>query len=179
MRRHLFNLLTLVSLAAFLAAVTLWARSYFAEHQMAWERSDGNFNARASRGRFWLFRYTSGPQQAAPATESFRHTIDAPSEIRIGRDPWVERYWRTPVFTLRAGASPNIPMTYWDVIVPLWLPAALAAPLPLYALTLARTRRRRQHRARAGLCLRCGYDLRATPGRCPECGTTDRAVTAA
>ena len=52
---------------------------------------------------------------------------------------------------------------------PYWCLFAIAALAPAAQLLLRLHRRRR---ARGGLCAACGYDLRATPGRCPECGTT-------
>lgn len=42
--------------------------------------------------------------------------------------------------------------------------------LPLAGLWATRVARRKELAPR-GLCRKCGYDLRATPQRCPECGT--------
>jgi hypothetical protein len=52
--------------------------------------------------------------------------------------------------------------------------AAATAALPAaWAWRATVTFRRRRRERRAGLCARCGYDLRASTefGRCPECGT--------
>ena len=54
------------------------------------------------------------------------------------------------------------------VDVPHWFLALLFAVPPTLTLRAA-IRSRRRHRA--GFCPTCGYDLRATPQRCPECGT--------
>jgi hypothetical protein len=66
----------------------------------------------------------------------------------------------------------------WTLSVPAWLIVALTLPLPAYWCRAFLVRRRRQ---RAGRCVQCGYDLHATPDRCPECGTipAGRARTAA
>jgi hypothetical protein len=51
------------------------------------------------------------------------------------------------------------------------LPNALALPLlGVLPFEYLRRAKRANRAARAGLCAACGYDLRATPDRCPECG---------
>src|SRR4051812_6063692 len=64
--------------------------------------------------------------------------------------------------------SASGPPPYRMIVIPLLYPAAMLAVTPATWLAISLRRRRR---ARSGRCRECGYDLRATPDRCPECGT--------
>jgi hypothetical protein len=64
-----------------------------------------------------------------------------------------------------------------QLAAPVWLLFVATSALPRYWVFSTLRRRRRKRWAAAGCCVRCGYDLRATPQpngpllrRCPECG---------
>lgn len=68
------------------------------------------------------------------------------------------------------GTTPPVSATFYAI--PIWVIPCAAAPFPAGWLYVhLRALYRKRIRLRRGLCLTCGYDLRATPDQCPECGT--------
>jgi hypothetical protein len=65
-------------------------------------------------------------------------------------------------------------------LVPYWAVVLATLFLPLFWL-LSYTLNWHDHRRRyrVGMCGNCGYDLRATPDLCPECGTIPPAAKGA
>jgi hypothetical protein len=51
-----------------------------------------------------------------------------------------------------------------------WFEPVVGAVVSTLAIAYDRRRMRRERDVETGRCPGCGYDLRATPERCPECG---------
>jgi hypothetical protein len=92
--------------------------------------------------------------------------------------PYMRNYpgWGKMGFGLFAGApaDPDPGLAYSDqfIVVPFWFVILLFAALPSRWILIPRRRK-------GGLCEKCGYDMRATPTRCPECGCVPAGGTRA
>jgi hypothetical protein len=159
--RHLFTLYSAVSLLLCLATCVHWVESYlllsrtwatFGDTLVLVRHDPGNCDIQVARGDG-----KEGGIGPPPGLPDPRYLQIGPVAVQWGitQHPHSAGIWRSTYLT--------------RVTTPYSLPAAIFGVPP--AIWVYR-RHRVGLRRRAGCCLACGYDLRATPDRCPECGTT-------
>jgi hypothetical protein len=195
LRRYLFNALAALSLGLCIATTVAGIRSYWRADwvtatrwhrwQLAQERGAITFSVEsqypASLSGNPLTIKFSGP------AEPFSHQWKF---LSMDQNAHAGRYWPVnklsfgqTAFTTAGYTQSSIPHTTNSITLaihatkgilwyfPVWCVVALAALIPICWLWKNSDRRKTRHRIEKHLCMHCGYDLRATPDRCPECGT--------
>ena len=174
-RRRLFNLCAATSLVLLLAAAVLWAHSYRADDTLSfgraaavrgthsrWNTENWAISGEANSGRLVLSYDAMADSlntDELHLERGFRMDLQSDRErsSALAGQPWFG--WTNTFDGSEAGGEAALQF-------PLPLLLLLASLLPILALRrIARDRRRPE-----SICRLCGYDCRATPERCPECG---------
>jgi hypothetical protein len=193
MIRRLFTLLSALSLVLCVATCVLWVRSY--RNQGFLERIDFLVEAdrwalhkeeslHTNRGQFVyiLLENRLTFQDAEKSSETVERSrrgrwcwVDSPAPSSSGRYEAEERYGGFGVTTFETVRSTGSVWSVATVSLPYWVAALITGVAP--GRWTARRFRRHRHEARraAGLCPSCSCYLRASPGRCPECGAVPAA----
>ena len=183
MRRKLFNLAAAISLVLFLATAGIWLRSEFrwdelqyrtrdsegawTLHFLGWER--GSF-------RYWGDYDWQIINGGSLGWKISSRTVDGRSTIA---EAWRDVGFYSLGFAVKvrrgemsADGRPGRIKSF-GMLIPHWFVLLLLALLPARWAVL---RQRETRMRRLGVCISCGYDLRATPERCPECGAVPVAA---
>ena len=164
-RHWIFNVIAIASTLVCFGTALLWARSSY--YGWGWED--------VTSARVGQIGYSLDSDHGQLRLVMMLY------DFRVRPDWHHEAYWKT--YKSARHPTPNRSLHFaWDdynfclsitknqceVGLPHWLLILICGVLPLYSLyTLTRSRLRFDF----GHCATCGYDLRATSDRCPECGT--------
>jgi hypothetical protein len=163
----------------FVAAMSMWTASIpiGSSERFTWARwhtaSDINnsgiavgLGAVEGRLGFWYMRVVF----ATP--DAFSHVqASIPPGLNLELQAWTALVNRNFKFGPDAYIGQGQREDVFRAQTPAWFVLLLTAMMPVAWSRSWILHRRRQRRARLGLSSQCGYDLRATPDRCPECGT--------
>ena len=162
MIRRMCNLASALSLLLCVATCVLWVRGLrHSDHFLFFQDEDMRFYIGSVGGDFALTRWFS--------TNGFG---DARSKERFSHGPYEPDASSGRVFPL----PKVVRLTFHQnktaqCLIPYPIPVTMELVLPAAWLLALRKRRRKPIQISRGFCPACGYDLRASKERCPECGT--------
>ena len=182
MFRRILTILSLLSCASCLAVTGLWIRTYYVREAITFRHYVRGHNPQSTArrpiiqdvegyslvgdGKVLVHYYYAADGLFAPTSEGtnpdpgwlvFRSDVSDPGTIW-----WMSSFPRFHGDVYHSGG-----LTEATIGFPFGFPCGVLAIPPAILLSIVVNRRLKR---RSGLCAKCGYDLRATPDRCPECG---------
>ena len=162
MRHRLLTIAAAVSLVLCMVVAGFWVRSMWRwDHVSRHWFAPGRHRVIAldsNRGRISLNWGALPDAPGRPESVRTTRTSGSPRDVTVTAwQRWAYEYQRT---------SNGPEVIRYLAVHDVWL-VALTSVLPGCWVLVARRRRRL---LMLGRCAACGYDLRATPERCPECG---------
>jgi hypothetical protein len=185
MLRWTGRILLITLLLIHLAILVLWWDSWRTIRVPVFPASTQQFGIWSGKGMV-IFANRGPDATALPLPQIFRSVVDL-----LNSDRYRERDLYLDPFSFQQSPGPfaagwvDIPETtksrpipvmtpgfsYFRICFPYWSAAAVSGAVvwPWLGFVVFRHRRKRR-RQRVGLCPKCGYDIRANPARCSECG---------
>jgi hypothetical protein len=182
-RRKLLTLGSGLSLLLYAAMVVLWVRSYWFVDAVVWRGSSmqsgdvvyRTLELSSCEGGACLYGSRGIVESTFPQSSRQWHRwpLERVSHA-VGEYEQTVRYFDMPTsahpfgFQVAVGSTGGRwPRSFFTIALPFWFLSALLGALPAVSLV---HKLRQSRRSRRGLCRSCGYDLRGSTDRCPECG---------
>jgi hypothetical protein len=187
MKRFLLIIVAGISFLISVSAAVFLVRSLFMRDlaTLEWQRGDVRYSVRFDSWRgsaavTWVERFRLPDEsdaawlvgETSPRVAHWSYPRGSPDEqlaSYVSNLKWHFGFGsgRFRAMTVPGGSMVAPVATMRVYAVPWWFIMFVTAIMPSIAFLRWRSSRRRH---RTGLCMHCGYDLRATPDRCPECG---------